>query len=155
MIPLSVISSCIHVHVGHVNSNCIEYFICKNNYILLISKLRYLTNYVFITDKPGPPSAPEVTEIRKTSCTLSWQPPEEDGGTPVIGYLIERATSGSKRWLKVSKEVVPETTLKVTDLIEDTEYQYRIIAVNKVGEGEPGPPSEPFGAKDPWGEFPA
>ena len=41
---------------------------------------------------------------------------------------------------------------KVTDLIEDTEYIFRIVAVNKIGEGLPGPESVPVQAKDPFGK---
>ena len=35
-------------------------------------------------------------------------------------------------------------------MVEGNEYQYRIVAENKVGEGPPGPPSQPVLAKDPW-----
>ena len=100
---------------------------------------------------PGPPSAPEVSEVTKESCELTWSAPEEDGGTPVTGYFIERATNGSSRWLRVNKDTVSDTKFKADGLIEDTEYTFRIIAVNKVGEGAPGPQSKPITAKDPWG----
>ena len=44
-----------------------------------------------------------------------------------------------------------ERTYTVTELIEDNEYEFRVIALNKVGEGPPGPKSAPVKAKDPWG----
>ncbi len=53
----------------------------------------------------------------------------------------------------MNKEPVPDLTHKVTDLIEDTEYVFRIVAVNKVGEGPPGPQSANVLAKDPWREY--
>ena len=34
--------------------------------------------------------------------------------------------------------------------MEGNEYQFRIVAENKVGEGHPGPASQPITAKDPW-----
>ena len=83
---------------------------------------------------------------------MSWQPPENDGGSPVIGYFIERAQTRSTRFLRCNKQPVPDTTYKVTDLIEDTEYVFRIVAINKVGEGPPGPQSANVKAKDPWRE---
>jgi len=104
-------------------------------------------------DVPGAPSAPEVSEVTKESCQLSWTAPEEDGGSPVTGYFIERSTAGSSRWLRVNKELAPDTSYTVDGLIEDTEYVFRIVAVNKVGEGEPGAPSKPITAKDPWGKL--
>ena len=83
---------------------------------------------------------------------MTWQPPEEDGGTPVTGYFVERKTTESSRWLKITKGTLAETNLEVKDLIEGTEYVFRVTAVNKVGEGPPGPSSKPVVAKDPWGE---
>ena len=105
------------------------------------------------TDPPGPPSAPEPTDITKESCELTWKAPENDGGSPIIGYFIERAQTGSSRWLRCNKEPVSDKTYKVTDLIEDNEYVFRIVAVNKVGEGPPGPLSANVKAKDPWGKL--
>ena len=58
------------------------------------------------TDPPGAPSAPEPTEVLAEKVTLTWTPPEEDGGTPVTGYFVERCTAGSSRWLRVNKNAV-------------------------------------------------
>ena len=51
-------------------------------------------------DPPGPPTKVKVGEVTKTSCVLTWDVPEFDGGSPVKGYYVERL-SGS-RWIKVS-----------------------------------------------------
>lgn len=75
-----------------------------------------------------------------------------NGGTPVTGYFIERCTGDSARWLRITKEAVEGLTHSCTDLVEGTEYKFRVVAVNKVGESPPGPESAPFVAKDPWGE---
>lgn len=104
-------------------------------------------------DVPGKPSAPKIEEVTKESCTLSWTAPESDGGTPITGYYVERATAGSSRWLRMTKQPVTDLTYRATDLVEDTQYEFRIVAVNKVGEGEPGPKSSPVLAKDPWSKF--
>ena len=102
-------------------------------------------------DPPGPPSAPEGSEVTKESCTLTWKEPEENGGTPVTGYFIERCTADSTRWLRITKEHVEGTTYDTKDLVEGTKYKFRVVAINKVGEGPPGPESVPILAKDPWG----
>ncbi len=68
----------------------------------------------------------------------------------MTGYFVERCTAGSSRWLRVNRDAVSDTTLKVPDLIEDTEYEFRVVAVNKIGEGPPGPKSAPITAADPW-----
>lgn len=56
------------------------------------------------TDPPGAPEAPKVSDIFKDHCTLTWEPPAEDGGSPILGYNVERAMGGSTRWLKVSSQ---------------------------------------------------
>ena len=99
---------------------------------------------------PGAPEAPAVSEIFSDNCQVSWQPPTEDGGSPVSGYHLERRTTASTRWVRINKEQIPELTLKVTDLIEDNQYEFRVAAENKAGIGEFSPPSQPVLAKDPW-----
>ena len=47
---------------------------------------------VLITDLPGSPSAPDVSDVLCDSCTLTWRPPENDGGTPITGYYVERSS---------------------------------------------------------------
>ena len=101
-------------------------------------------------DPPGPPSAPEPSDITRDSCALTWRPPTEDGGSPVTGYYVERAAHNSTRWIRANREPAPEAKYQVIELIEDNKYKFRIIAINKVGEGPPGPESGPVHAKDPW-----
>lgn len=78
-------------------------------------------------------------------------PPEDDGGTPVIGYLLDRATNNSDRWIRVTREPLKAMTYDALSLIDGTNYAYRVIAVNARGESEPSD-SVDFIAKDPWGE---
>ncbi|ESO04849.1 hypothetical protein HELRODRAFT_131517, partial [Helobdella robusta] len=106
---------------------------------------------------PGPPSAPEVSNILPTSCTLQWTCPTDDGGSPVLGYHVERALvsdapSGPLRWISVNKEIIPDTKLNVKDLVEDNKYVFRVTAENKVGRGQPSAPSQPMVAKNPFGK---
>lgn len=99
-------------------------------------------------DKPGPPEALTVSDISKTGCVVTWQPPKQDGGSPVTGYQVERCLAKTDRWLKISKGSVTELKFSVTDLVEGNEYQFRISAENKVGVGPPSSPCPPFVAKD-------
>lgn len=103
--------------------------------------------------EPDAPDAPEITDIFHDCAVVTWQPPDNDGGSPVIGYYLERKSSYSPRWVKADKDMIPETSFKAKDLIEDNEYEFRVIAENKAGLSKPSPPSKPFTAKDPWGEF--
>jgi len=41
-------------------------------------------------------------DIIKNTVQLSWEPPEDDGGSPVTGYIIEKREVSRKTWNKVS-----------------------------------------------------
>jgi len=93
---------------------------------------------------------PKVSEIFKESCMVTWNRPISDGGSPIIGYIIERHQTTSTRWITMTKEAVKDLFYNNTDLKEDNDYVYRITAVNKAGVGNLSPPSQMFKAKDPW-----
>ena len=84
--------------------------------------------------------------------TVTWTPPKSDGGSPITGYYVERKESTSTRWVKVNKQSVTETTLKVESLTEKSEYQFRVAAENKAGVGPASEPSDMYLAKPPYGE---
>jgi len=105
-------------------------------------------------DPPGPPSVPTAQDVCKDSCELTWRAPEQDGGAPVTGYHVERCASGRvDRWIRITRQAVPDTRYKVGELVEGNEYQFRISAENSVGVGPAGPESDPIIAKDPWGLY--
>ena len=108
---------------------------------------------IIILDPPGAPKSVEITETFKESITIKWLEPEEDGGSPVIGYTVERRLTSSSRWVRVNTELCSDLTLKASDLVEDNVYVFRVYAENKVGEGPPSEPSAEATAKDPWGKW--
>ena len=64
-------------------------------------------------DPPGPPSAPEPLEVTSTTCDLAWRPPENDGGSPVTGYYVQRTPAGRDRWIRITRDSVPDIKYKV------------------------------------------
>ena len=69
---------------------------------------------------------------------LKWNPPTNDGGSKITGYIVEKKQIGSDFWIK-SNQNYPVTDLEcqITDLVENAEYEFRVKAVNKAGESEP------------------
>ena len=84
--------------------------------------------------------------------TVSWTPPKSDGGSPIIGYKVERKETTSTRWIKVNADLVSKTSLLVTGLTEKSEYQFRVTAENKAGPGPASEPSDVYMAKPPYGK---
>lgn len=85
--------------------------------------------------------------------TLSWKASDDDGGSPITGYIVEKKASASRFWSKVEK-VSPNTlTLCVTGLEEKTEYLFRVIAENKAGESEPLETKDATLAKSPFSKY--
>ena len=104
-------------------------------------------------NKPGPPNIPEITKIGKEEMTVVWAPPENDGGKSITGYILERKEKRAVKWVPVTKSAISERRMKVTNLIPNHEYQFRVKAENEVGLGEPSKPTRPVAAKDPIGMF--
>ena len=81
---------------------------------------------------PSAPHLEKVSNINKSSCFLSWSAPNSNGGLPITGYIVERKC-GSK-WIRLNKTPISRTTFDVTDLQENSEYEFRVCAVNEEGE---------------------
>ena len=120
-------------------------------HVLIISVIETICFSCHV-DVPDAPEAPTVKEIFKDNAMVTWQPPAKDNGAPVTGYLLERMSSVSPRWVAVNKEPLSATELRVTDLIPDNSYQFRVSALNKAGPSKPSEPSPSITAKDPFSE---
>lgn len=93
---------------------------------------------------PSSPGAPEVKDKTKNSITLSWSPPDKDGGSPIKGYIIEVHEEGCPDWRRVNPadKLHPSTELFVPDLKEGKKCKFRIYAVNAAGNSEPARTAE-------------
>uniref|UniRef100_A0A3B5M7E1 Titin n=1 Tax=Xiphophorus couchianus TaxID=32473 RepID=A0A3B5M7E1_9TELE len=100
---------------------------------------------------PGQPHTPEVNTATKTTMLVEWDKPGVDGGSPVIGYYLERRDKKSLRWIRVYKDPITDIKQMVYHLTEGNEYQYRVCAINKAGEGPFSDVSDYYKAADPVG----
>lgn len=103
---------------------------------------------VSVPDKPTGPL--EVMDIQQSSCQISWQPPEKDGGEPVTGYLVERRDVKKSTWVRVTSVKSDTTAVTVEGLLEDVDYMIRISAINKVGPSEPLETDKPVRPRNPY-----
>ncbi|XP_074168297.1 contactin-3 [Rhinolophus sinicus] len=100
---------------------------------------------LIVRGSPGPPENVKVDEITDTTAQLSWKE-GTDNRSPVTSYSIQARTPFSVGWQTVT--TVPEVTdgkahsATVIDLSPWVEYEFRVVANNKIGGGEPSLPSE-------------
>uniref|UniRef100_A0A183BBQ3 Fibronectin type-III domain-containing protein n=1 Tax=Echinostoma caproni TaxID=27848 RepID=A0A183BBQ3_9TREM len=86
---------------------------------------------------PEPPKGPlEVTDVRGDSCKLSWNPPADNGGSPVTNYIVEKMDTKTGEWTPVSR-FVRQPEYEVTGLEEGNNYKFRVRAENELGVSEP------------------
>ncbi|XP_058045558.1 myosin-binding protein C, slow-type isoform X3 [Ahaetulla prasina] len=97
-----------------------------------------------VVDIPDPPEAPNVTEIGEDWCIMTWEVPAYDGGSPLLGYYIERKKKQSSRWMRLNFDLIKETTFEPKKMIEGVAYEVRVFAVNAIGTSRPSMPSKPF-----------
>ena len=81
---------------------------------------------------PGPPTQFTAT-AGNAEVTLSWAPPDDDGGHPVTGYEVR--VDGAA-WTAADAP----TRHTVTGLANDVEYEFEVRASNTLGGGDPAGP---------------
>ncbi|KFW82423.1 Contactin-6, partial [Manacus vitellinus] len=99
---------------------------------------------IIVRGPPGPPEDVKVEHVSSTTAVLSWKPGIENN-SPVQIYSVQTRTPFSVGWQAVSTapEVINGRTHKATvvDLSPWVEYEFRVVASNSVGIGEPSRPS--------------
>ena len=77
---------------------------------------------------PPRPDAPMnlLAEVGDGQVTLSWEAPEDDGGSAITDY--EYRIDGEGEWISIGST---ETTYTVTGLVNGTAYSFEVRAVNR------------------------
>lgn len=86
---------------------------------------------------PGKPQNPRVTDTTRTSVSLAWSVPEDEGGSKVTGYLIEMQKVDQHEWTKCNTTPTKIREYTLTHLPQGAEYRFRVLACNAGGPGEP------------------
>ncbi|XP_054635530.1 immunoglobulin-like and fibronectin type III domain-containing protein 1 [Dunckerocampus dactyliophorus] len=88
---------------------------------------------LIVLDKPTSPLGPaEITLSSATCIEFKWRPPKDDGGSPVMNYIMERQQVGRNTWKKVG-EIPGVPFYRDTDVDRGRKYCYRIRALTSEG----------------------
>ena len=102
------------------------------------------------------PERPEdlfVTAVTKDSITVAWRPPKYDGGAEVIEYVLVSRMVGRDNFTRVGAEdKLMDRKFTLTGLKDGSSHEFRVSAINQVGQGKPSFATKPVQCKDEIGE---
>ena len=93
-----------------------------------------------------------MTDVFAESCLVSWKTPEDDGGSPISGYVVEAMDLESRgKWKEVGNATSDQLSFKCATLKEGHKYKFRVRAKNRKGVSGPAEAKDAVLAKNPWG----
>lgn len=102
------------------------------------------------------PERPEdliVTAVTKDSISVSWRPPKYDGGAEVTAYVLETRMIGRDNFTRIGgEEKLMERKFTLTGLKDGSSHEFRVSAVNEVGQGKPSFNTKAVQCKDELGK---
>ncbi len=94
------------------------------------------SNQVTLSTEPSAPVNLAST-VLGSSIGLSWSTPTSNGGTNIIDYVVEYQLSTGGVWSVFADGSNTNTTAIITGLSNGSSYDFRVLAVNSVGQSIP------------------
>lgn len=105
---------------------------------------------------PAVPERPEdliITAVTKHSISVTWRPPRYDGGAEVTEYVLESRMIGRDSFIRVGRDSkLMDRKFTLTGLKDGSSHEFRVSAINQVGQGKPSFATKPIQCKDELGE---
>ncbi len=90
--------------------------------------------HISILDKPSSPRNLIADNITAESVDLKWQESEDDGGSPVTTYIVEKRDMSRKTWQEVLKTA--DLSCTASKLVVNSQYTFRVAAENVNGRSD-------------------
>lgn len=75
-----------------------------------------------------------MSNVSKESCRLAWKTPVDDGGSPILHYVIEKMDISRGTWSDAG--MTTSLYYDVPRLVYNKEYLFRVKAVNTIGDSD-------------------
>lgn len=72
-----------------------------------------------------------------TWVTLHWDRPSNDGGSKILGYMVEFREPTAHRWTPANANLCKDPKYKIEGLRDRGEYEFRVFAKNAAGLSRP------------------
>lgn len=106
---------------------------------------------LLVRGPPGPPGVVIMEEITESTATLSWSR-GLDNYSPISCYNLQARSPFSLGWQTVRTDPEPITgtmeSAMAVDLNPWVEYEFRVVASNAIGTGDPSAPSRAARTKE-------
>lgn len=83
-----------------------------------------------------------VNEVGHDYAIIAWTAPKDDGGAPLSGYVVEKKGTHRRLYQRAGQVSAHTHELFIDELDMETEYVFRVAAVNRFGVGEFSRPAE-------------
>ncbi|EPB67836.1 immunoglobulin I-set domain protein [Ancylostoma ceylanicum] len=92
------------------------------------------TSLKIVKGPPGPVENLQVEDVTTDTIALTWEAPSNTGGSRIVEYKLQLRTPDQQSWVEAA--TVTRTRFTVKKLPSNTEYLFRVAAVNVDGLGE-------------------
>lgn len=100
------------------------------------------------TGLPAPPGKPILIpgadESQPDVVAIRWERSPSNGGSAIVGYLVEHRRLGSQHWVRSTSGLCTFPELTLSGLEPGWRYQFRVRAQNAVGLSRPSEISDPL-----------
>jgi len=98
----------------------------------------FFDNFVYTYESsataPDAPTSLSATPA-STQVALTWSAPSDDGGSSITDYVVQYKETSSGTWNTFNDGTSTNTNATVTGLINGTQYDFRVAAVNIIDTG--------------------
>lgn len=84
---------------------------------------------------PDAPTGLTLGTATSSTQPLTWSAPVSNGGAAITDYVIQSSPAGANTWTTFADGTSTTASATVTGLSASTAYDYRVAAINSVGQG--------------------